>query len=184
MRKEILHQYANSPKLLKIIDTLANAILADKSAKDFYDDVYNIKTAIGFGLDRWGVILNTSRNIELDGEPYTMDDDIYRLVLMLKGCKNVSNGSCPDIARILQFLFGDKGEIFVSDYGDMTMRYTFNFLLGDTLLAIMQQKKILPVPAGVGVEIYELPNYEVFGFNGQGLSNFNNGTFFQGKRGL
>ena len=188
MRKEILHQYANSPKLLTIINKLADILSTATDNKNFYDKVFNIKTAVGFGLDYWGGILGTPRSFTLtlgdDTRQVTLDDDTYRLILLLKCAKNISNGSCPNIKKSINAVFGELGNIYVNETEPMQLRYSFSFLLNDTLLAIMEQLSVFPKPVGVGVEIYELPEYNIFGFNGQGLSNFNNGTFFQGKRSL
>lgn len=188
MRKEILHQYANSPKLLAIINKLADILSTATDNKNFYNKVFNIKTAVGFGLDYWGGILGTPRSFTLtlddDTRQVTLDDDTYRLILLLKCAKNISNGACPDIKKSINAVFGELGNIYVNETEPMHLRYSFSFLLDDTLLAIMEQLSVFPKPVGVGAEIYELPEYNIFGFNGQGLSNFNNGTFFQGKRSL
>ena len=186
MRKEILHQYANSHKLLTIIDKLADMLSTATDNKNFYDKVFNIKTAVGFGLDNWGAILDTPRSFTLtlddNTRQVTLDDDTYRLILLLKCAKNISNGSCPDIYKSISAIFGNLGDIYISEVETMQLRYSFGFLLDDTLLAILEQLSVFPKPVGVGVEIYELPDYNIFGFNGQELSNFNNGTFFQGER--
>ena len=186
MRKEILHQYANSPKLLSIIDKLADMLSTATDNKNFYDKVLNIKTAVGFGLDNWGAILDTPRSFTLtlddDTRQVTLDDDTYRLILLLKCAKNISNGSCPDIFKAISAILGNSGDIYISEIKPMQLRYSFGFLIDSTLLAILEQLSVFPKPVGVGVEIYELPDYNIFGFNGQELSNFNNGTFFQGER--
>lgn len=187
MRKEILHQYANSPKLVGLIDGLAEMLSVNSSAKDFYEKIFDIKQATGKGLDNWGLILDVPRSlkIDIDGniQPYTMHDDQYRMVLLLKCAKNITNGSCNDIFKALNEVFGEQGEIYVSDLENMHIRYSFSFLLDEVLYAILNQTNVIPKPAGVDVDIYELPSFNIFGFNGQELSNFNNGTFFQGKRG-
>lgn len=196
MRKEILRQYANSPKLLALVDLLENTCGTGDDLNEFYNRVYNLSTAIGFGLDTWGQILQVPRTYRLtnrEGEDLgeqTLDDDLYRILLFLKCAKNITNATLPAIEKALNIIFSKKTGIFVTDIGSviedkpMTMRYTFLSLLSDLEYALLTQSNVLPKPLGVNIEIYELPEYNVFGFNGSGLHGFNQGTFFQGRRGI
>lgn len=186
MRKEIYHQYANSKKMVKFIDQSAVVLGASGDLSDFYKYVFNIDTAEGIGLDTWGSILNINRSLNLTidevEQQYTMSDDEYRLILKLACAKNISDATCQSIYNSLSLIFAKNGNIYVSDLGNMHMRYSFEFLLSDTIYAILRQTKVIPKPAGVDIEIYEMPSRKIFGFNGQELENFDNGTFFQGAR--
>ena len=186
MRKEIYHQYANSTKLVNFINGLNTFISADANLKSFYEKIFNIETATGAGLDTWGSILNIDRSLNLTinniTQQYTMSDDEYRLILKLACAKNISDATCQSIYNSLSFIFAKNGNIYVSDLGGMHMRYSFEFLLSDTIYAILRQTKVIPKPAGVDIEIYEMPSRKIFGFNEQELENFDNGTFFQGAK--
>ena len=186
MRKEIYHQYAHSTKLINLINGLNGAVSINNDLKQFYDIVYNIDSASGFGLDIWGDILNIKRSLTITinsvTQQYTMPDDEYRIILKLAAAKNISDATCESIYNSLSLIFKNSGKIYVSDLGEMHLRYSFEFLLSDEIYAILSQTKVIPKPAGVDVEIYELPSRKIFGFNGQGLENFNNGTFFQGVK--
>lgn len=57
----ILTQYADSPKLKSIIYSFNDAIGIDGFIDDFYDMIWNIKTAGTYGLDIWGKIVVVSR---------------------------------------------------------------------------------------------------------------------------
>jgi hypothetical protein len=60
--KTVGSQFANSPTLVGIIERLNLAIEADVDIDNFYDFVWNIETAQGFGLDIWGRIVGISRS--------------------------------------------------------------------------------------------------------------------------
>ena len=186
MRKEIYHQYAHSPKLLSFIDGMARALTPINDLKNFYEMVFNIDSAEGIGLDIWGDILNIKRSLYLvideTETQYTMTDEEYRIILKLSASKNISDATCGNIYKVLSTVFSQYGNIYVSDLGGMHLRYSFEFLLSDTKYAILKQTKVVPRPAGVGIEIYEIPSRKIIGFNGQELETFNNGTFFQGVR--
>ena len=53
----IASQYANSPRLMLIIQELHNAIDPTKNIQDFYRIIWNLETAQGVGLDKWGRIV-------------------------------------------------------------------------------------------------------------------------------
>ena len=50
-------QYANSPRLVALSDSLAAYIKPDADIDAFYNVVFNVDTAEGFGLDIWGRIV-------------------------------------------------------------------------------------------------------------------------------
>ena len=61
----ISSQYANSPRLMLIIQELHNAIDPTKNIQDFYRIMWNLETAQGVGLDIWGRIVGIGRNVPL-----------------------------------------------------------------------------------------------------------------------
>jgi hypothetical protein len=54
-------QYANSPTMLALINGMNSAIDPSADINKFYSDMFNISTAVGYGLDCWGRIVNVSR---------------------------------------------------------------------------------------------------------------------------
>jgi Protein of unknown function (DUF2612) len=67
LEQTIISQYANSPTLTQLIENM-NAYL-DPTANliKFYNYVWNVDTAVGFGLDIWGRIVGVSRVIPIPG---------------------------------------------------------------------------------------------------------------------
>lgn len=63
-----LSQYANSPTIDAMIASFNDNIDPSVDLDNFYDFVWNVDTAQGFGLDIWGKIVNVSRKLELTNE--------------------------------------------------------------------------------------------------------------------
>lgn len=155
----------------------------------FYDYVWNVETAQGFGLDIWGRIVGIGRELTIsapnyfgfnealpDSYPfaeqpffaeqpatstYLMADDGYRKLILVKALVNISATTAAAINQLLQNLFSDRGRCYVNDLGGMAMRYTFEFLLSDVEYAIVTQSGALPRPAGVQSTMIavELPTF-------------------------
>lgn len=91
------------------------------------------------------------------GEPTTANfplaDDAFRQLILAKALANISDGSIPGINKILQLLFPGRGNCFVTDPGDMTMVYTFEFPLSQVEFAIVNGSGVLPKPTGVAVTV-------------------------------
>lgn len=64
----LLSQYANSPTIVSLIESFNDAIDPSIDLDNFYNYVWNVDTAQGFGLDIWGKIVNVSRKLELTNE--------------------------------------------------------------------------------------------------------------------
>jgi hypothetical protein len=59
----VLSQYANSPVLMTLIESFNDALDPSIDIDLFYDSLWNIDTAVGYGLDVWGRIVNVQRTI-------------------------------------------------------------------------------------------------------------------------
>lgn len=57
VEQTILSQYANSPTLVQLIQNMNDYIDPSADIDAFYDMVWNVDTAQGFGLDTWGKIV-------------------------------------------------------------------------------------------------------------------------------
>jgi hypothetical protein len=53
----LLSQYANSPTIVSLIESLNDCIDPSADIDAFYDNIWNIDTAVGYGLDVWGRIV-------------------------------------------------------------------------------------------------------------------------------
>lgn len=84
---------------------------------------------------------------------FSLSDDAYRVLLIAKALSNISDGSIPAINQILINLFGLSGKCYVTDGLNMTMTYTFAFVLTPVQNAIVQNSGVLPRPSGVSLTI-------------------------------
>jgi len=197
--KTIISQYGNSPTILQLVQNM-NAYLDPRADFDaFFDYVWNVDTAQGFGLDIWGRIVNIRRELQIpnapvyfgfkdalpgsypfdeapfyDGTPpatqtYKLADDAYRQLILVKALANISATNAPSLNQLLQNMFAGRGRCYVNDLGGMQLRYTFEFLLTPYEFAIMTQSGALPRPAGVNAILFQSA-LPLFGFSEAGLS--------------
>lgn len=141
--------------------------------ENFYNNIFNIQTANSYGLDVWGGRLNISRRLKIDDKTVALEDKDYRFLLLVKAMANISNCTIPNLEDILNFVFKERGTVYVFDTGIMTMKYTFDFYLDEMEKAILDLPGIPPKPTGVGLTIAELPRKKLFGFNKTGFQPFN-----------
>ncbi len=193
VEKTIISQYGNSPTILQLIANMNTYIDPRADIDNFYNVVWNVDTAIRFGLDIWGRIVNISRSLQIpldqdyfgfqtgadDWQPfnqapffdrnntatqtYLLGDDAYRKLILVKALANISSTNAPAINQLLQNMFMGRGRCYVNDLGNMQLRYTFEFLLTPLELAIMTQSGALPRPSGVSAIIFTT-EMPVFGF--------------------
>lgn len=180
----VISQYSQSPTILALIDFFNDYANPGADFNAFYSRVMNIATAVGYGLDVWGRIVGVSRVVAVanfnyfgfeealpgsepfnqgafySGETLTQNfalaDPDYRMLIFAKAASNISNGSIPSINQILLNLFPGLGNCYVTDGENMTMTYTFDFILTPVQLAVISQSGVLPKPAGVSVSIVQI----------------------------
>lgn len=63
----VISQYAQSPTILGIVEAMAESLDPRANLENFYEFVWNVDTAVGFGLDIWGKIVNVSRLLTIPG---------------------------------------------------------------------------------------------------------------------
>jgi hypothetical protein len=180
----VISQYANSPTLLQLIENFDTYIDPTVNLQGFFDLIWNVDTAIGYGLDVWGRIVGVVRALQVQtvsnfgfsgpsgasGDPfnvspfyngqsftsnYNLTDDAFRTLIYAKALANISDGSIPALNQILLNLFPNLGNCFVADNGDMTMSYVFTFHLTPVQFAIVSQSGVLPKPSGVSATVVQ-----------------------------
>lgn len=181
----MISQYANSPKFLKLVNGLKEKFDNAQTVEDWFRIVYNIKTATGYGLDIWGLILNRGRDFTyvnqqtqqetyiylkgaqtIDGTPFTATqiEDTYRTILLLRAMGNITNASIKSLNEMLQFYFQQRGRMYVYEYDTMKIRYVFEFYVNKLEKSIFQSD-IMPKPTGVGTSFEYIPKGIYFGFH-------------------
>lgn len=135
----VLKQYAASPKINALIVAFNAWIDPHADIDNFYTTVWDVQTAVGFGLDIWGRIVGVPRTITILPEPdflgfeeatpgsfpfnqqpfysgpvnggtlYTLSDDAYRVLIMTKALANICNFTAPSVNALLNYLFNGQG---------------------------------------------------------------------------
>lgn len=173
----VLSQYANSPTLLALISDFSQWLDPASRFDAFYSYLWDIDTAVGFGLDVWGRILGVSRVLQVPTGDYlgfvsnsaakpfgfgiwysdtratlnvALTDSAYRVLLLSKAALNITDASVPAINQILLTLFGGG---YVRDNLNMTITYVFPFALTPVQTAIIFQSNVLPKPCGVSFDV-------------------------------
>jgi hypothetical protein len=65
--RTIISQYAQAPTLTRLIENMDQYIDPRANMEAFYNYVWNVDTAVGFGLDDWGKIVGVSRLLRIPG---------------------------------------------------------------------------------------------------------------------
>jgi hypothetical protein len=206
----VISQYANSPILTTLITNFAAFIDQTQNFDAFFDLIFNVDTAVGYGLDVWGRIVGVNRVItvfqplphfgfkeatDASGfnqapfwsggyltQNFTLTDQAYRNLILVKAFANISQCSIPMLNQMLLTLFPKRGNCYVTEgavlgpwFGfkeatdglgfnqapfyngqqlqRMVMTYTFEFVLSPVELAIAQSSGVLPKPTGVKASV-------------------------------
>lgn len=179
VRATIISQYASAPSLTQLVDSMNEWIDPAADFDAFYANVWNVATAVGWGLDVWGRIVGVGRVVQVPtGEvlwgfdeattasaapfnqgvfysgggvttSYALADEPYRTLIYAKALSNISDGSMAAINQILRNLFPGRGNCYCTDGANMTMTYKFDFALTAVELAVVSQSGVLSKPAGI-----------------------------------
>lgn len=181
----VISQFKNSPILYNMILAFNAAMDQTRNLTSLFDMIWNVQTAVGFGLDVWGRIVGVSRALSLPqggsnigfeeasgswtgfnqggfysgggtSSNFLLNDANFRILILAKAAGNISDGSVPSINQILLTLFPHRGACYVTDNQDMSCTLTFKFQLTTVEAAILAQSNVLPIPAGVSVSISQL----------------------------
>lgn len=149
----VISQYANSPIILKLIEAFFAVLDQTKNFDAFYDHIWNVDTAEGYGLDVWGRIVAINRAIEVqtvgryfgfeeatdasgfnqdqfyDGRTSTSNfvllDPAYRTLVLAKALSNISSATIPVLNKLLMTLFPNRGHCYVTDGQDYGSYFGF-----------------------------------------------------------
>lgn len=206
--RSVISQYANSPTMLRLVENMDEYVDPQANFTNFYNFVWNVDTAQGFGLDIWGRIVGVSRLVRLpfdnttfgfdnasvpeDWQPfdegtfydpsnptaYLLPDAVYRTLVLAKALANITATTAPAMNQLFQNLLG--GRVYVVDFGGMRMGLTVEYPLTLSQYAILAQSNAFLRPAGVQLFLNVVPTGAVFGFEEMGgtIQPFDNGVFY------
>lgn len=198
-------QYAASPVMRALIESARLRIAPDADIELFYQNIFDISTAQGVGLDIWGRILGIGRTIEFtslneffgffeadydsfdvspffsgDGvtQRYELADEAYRELLLWKAMANIATADAAALNRLLSALFPGQ-DIVVHEAGVMALELYIFFPLEPYQRSILDNYGLIAKGAGVGLKWVEIP-YPVFGFAEAGYEPFDDSPFWNG----
>ncbi|MFT8720682.1 DUF2612 domain-containing protein [Acetobacter sp.] len=178
IEKTILSQYASARSLCTIISGWNQALDPSPLVDQWFANVWNLETAVGYGLDVWGRIVGVSRVLKvaddkffgwtedvteetfgysvfyngiISGDQVSISDDAFRQLIKAKALKNITDGSVLSLNAVLMTLFYGQGDAWVEDGLDMSMTYVFGFSPSLVQRSIIQNSGVLPRPSGVSV---------------------------------
>ena len=180
--ENILHtvyvQYQNSPILVRLIENMNAYIDPRVNFDNFINQVWDINTAEGWGLDVLGRIVGVKRVLTVtapafnlgfadglsdyapfgqapfyNGAPqtsnFTLSDPAFRQLILTKAFANICAMNASSLNTLLSNLFAGRGRCYVNDLGNMQMRYTFEFALQPYEISILENSGAIPHSTGV-----------------------------------
>ena len=141
----IISQYNQSPTMQTLLYAMNQWFDPRANLNDFYNLIWNVDTAQGYGLDVWGRIVAVDRVLKVQpadpyfgfteatnvsawpfdqgvfysGEPltgnYALSDEGYRVLIIAKAAFNIINANIPAINQLLLNLFPGRGDVYVID---------------------------------------------------------------------
>ena len=180
----IIQQYANSPILTALIQSFNAALDQTENFDNLLDNLWNVLTAVGYGLDVIGRIVGVTRALSFPGAVsylgfeeagsswtgfgqgilfsgggttmnFLLSDADFRQLILAKAASNITDGSIASFNAILLTLFPQRGRAYLADNQNMTATVTFGFVLNPIELAIVEQTNVLPYPCGVVINIVQ-----------------------------
>jgi hypothetical protein len=164
VEQTVISQYGNSSAIGQLIQGMNTNIDPTLDIDGFYNAIFNIDTATGYGLGIWSRIVGLEQSVLAT---LSLTDDQLRSLVLLKALSNISFASAPSINQLLQNWLGGGVRAYVQDLGKMQMSYVFEFELEPYQLAILQNSGIFLRPSGVLSTIIAT-SYPVFGFKEMG----------------
>lgn len=200
----VLSQYSASPRIMGIIENFCAKIDPKADLQTFYDEIFNLDTARGVGLDVWGAIVGIGRRItgtsdrqyfgylgsllqpfdqcpfySHDGaavNDYNLLDEPYRDLIKFKAAANISSAEAPALNDLLNRLLPGTG-VFVRELAPMQIVFVFQRYLTEYELTLFKAVGVALKGAGVGWWWIECDIKHTFGFAGSDLQPFNQGVF-------
>lgn len=202
LMRTVLWQYENAPKLKSLVQSeqdWANDNVTE-FWKNWFRDVFNLKTANEFGLNVWSRILDVPLTINRPrrvggvfgfgsnhknfgngnfGRARSQDIEVSteqaRKILLLRWFQLTSRPTVANINEALEIVFG-AGIAYVQDSLDMSNQlFMFTERPDYQTIDILKNTDLLPRPSAVG-SAYSVQPRAGFGF-GRNHLNFGNGNF-------
>lgn len=173
LNKNITWQYDNSVAIRKLINQKNDWYLKNnvEFLKNWFNNVFYLKTANEFGIQIWSNILNVSLFIP-NRPDIIFSLEQKRLICRLRYHQLMNRCTISDINHVMSDLFCNEDNLaYALDSLDMSeVMYVFKYQPEKWLRQILVNYDLLPRPSAVGSK-YRIITYVPFGF-GKFYSNF------------
>ena len=177
-QRTLISEYANSPILTSLLNNFNEYMDPTANIDNFYNLIWNIATAQGYGLDVWGRIVGVQRILTVNSGTYfgfaeandstfefpfnqqpfysgqnttgnfALTDPAFQTLIYAKALVNISDGSIPSTNNILMTLFGATNPVHVIDNHNMTITFAFTSTLSPVDAAIVENSGVFSPPNG------------------------------------
>ena len=206
VQETILSQYSASPRLIALIEDLAKALSTEEDFKSFYQNIFDIDTAKGIGLDIWGRIVGVKRELNMTteiGAPYfsfkSMANKTARVFNQAPFYYGALNSKLTISDDAYRLYIKAKAMANISTGSLQELNAMIQKLLPECEIKLFRtapmhlklivigtitdyEKNILlsgtfpPIPTGVSLEV-DLKRVKFFGFNETDNTGFNRGPY-------
>lgn len=83
----LLSQYCDSPTIKGMLESFNQAIDPTADIDNFYNNIWNVATAVGNGLDIWGQIVGCSRYLQIPSTPYLGFEEAFTVPTAATGAQ-------------------------------------------------------------------------------------------------
>lgn len=174
--KTVLSQYACSARITTILEGWNQAIDPQALIDEWYNSVWNIRTATGWGLDVWGRIIGQPRTLTVPAygirygiqgtEVVTLGDDDYRKLLYAGAAANIWDGTIQGAEAAYDQLLSESGSVGIQDNLDMSQDIALMGSIAPEWQAAILSDMVDVRPAGVKTRnVIVSPSGKIFAFN-------------------
>ncbi|MCP1202235.1 DUF2612 domain-containing protein [Acetobacter oryzoeni] len=174
--KTVLSQYACSARITTILEGWNQAIDPQALIDEWYNGVWNIRTATGWGLDVWGRIIGQPRTLTVPAygirygiqgtEVVTLGDDDYRKLLYAGAAANIWDGTIQGTEAAYDQILSGDGSAAIRDNLDMSQDIALLGSIAPKWQAAILSDMVDVRPAGVKTRnVIVSPSSKVFAFN-------------------
>ena len=177
------YTYTNISDLILRKNDVLDKAFGDLSER-FVKEILDFDTCIPEALDNyWGKVFRISRTFtDDDDNEFTLSDAQFRQLIKIRAFATRWDGTAMSMNEFLRDLYKDRGLAYMLDRQNMTVQvYVFTFQLEQWERYLFTNKDVLPRPAAVGTDIYEVNIGDLFGFQGTEFQPFNQGVFWTGR---
>lgn len=125
-----------------------------------------VEDVIWFGFDEAGFGFDQSPFAPTGADTVGIDDESYRMLLVIRGAQLLTDGSIPSMSAIVDAAFGEGKYI---DNGNMSIDVVIDDSLSDIIIAAIVKSGLITKPAGVRINQISIKHTSgTFGFDGVG----------------